>query len=266
MKPLFAALTALTALTTLAPAGAALAQPQPAAVTRDFARSDRLVLRSPALGEEVTIRIQYPALGVQSSNVILVALVPGPEARRIAADLRKRELETSMFGVVTVWLDGVDGLNSGSMAEELAGPVYPDKASRFTRFLSEELKPLLFKELSLQGKTLIAGSGSFGRVVLQAAVEERGAFDEYVVVDATLTAEEAMAIGAKADAPGGAYSVLNVLQWPRSPGDPPVLEPLLDRLVEKSFYIQLDTPRTDELQVTDYIRDRAAQMAVVPPH
>lgn len=264
MKTLLAALAALTTLS-LAGAAQAQLQPQPATATRDFARSDRLVLRSAALGEDVTIRIQYPALGAHSSNVILVALVPEPEARRIAADLRKRELESSMFGVVTVWLEGLDGLNGDSLARDLAGPVYPDTASRFTRFLSEELKPLLFQELSLQGKTLIAGSGAFGRVVLQAAVEERGVFDEYVVVDVTLTAEEATAIGAKADTPGGAYSVLNVLQWPRSPGDPAVLEPLLDRLVEKSFYIQLDAPQTDDLQVSDYIRDRAAQMAVVPP-
>jgi hypothetical protein len=261
-------LSALVALATFFAAGGAHAQPlvQPSASTRDFARTDRLVLQSSALGEQVTIRIQYPALGIHPSNVILVALVPEPDARRIAADLRKRELESSMFGVVVVWLEGVDSLNSESVAEALAGPVGSGGASRFTRFLSEELKPLLFQELSLQGKTLVAGSGVFGRVVLQASVEERGLFDEFVVVEPVLTEEEAKAIGAKASAPGSAYSVLNVLQWPRSPGDPAILEPLLDRLVEGAFYIQLDAPETPDLQVSDYVRDRAAQMAVIPPH
>lgn len=264
MKRLLPALVAITALSVAGAAQAQL-QPQPPIASRDFAQSDRLVLRSAALGEEVTIRIQYPALGTNSYNVILVALVPAPDARRIAADLRKRELESSMFGVVTVWLESADSLNIDTLAQELAGPVYPDQPSRFTRFLSEELKPLLFRELSFQGKTVLAGSGVFGRVVLQAAVEERGVFDEYVLAEPVITVEEAGAIGAKADTPGGAYSVLNVLQWPRDPGDPDSLQPLLDRLIEKSFYIQLDTPEGDHIQSSDYIRDRAAQMAVIPP-
>lgn len=265
MKPLLPALVAIAALTA---AGASHAQPvvQPSAPTRDFARTDRLVLQSSALGEQVTIRIQYPALGIHPSNVILIALLPEPDARRVAADLRKRELESSMFGVVVVWVEGVDSLNSETFAEDLAGPVNSGGASRFTRFLSDELKPLLIQELSLEGKSLIAGSGVFGRVVLQASVEEPGLFDEFVVVEPVLTEEEAKAIGAKAGSPGSAYSVLNVLQWPRSPGDPAILEPLLDRLVEGSFYIQLDAPRTPDLQVSDYVRDRAAQMAVIPPH
>jgi len=262
------ALASILALATLALATGAVAQTAASAsppAAPDFAQSERLVLRSSALGEDVTIRIQYPALGVRPGNVVLIALMPSPDARRIAADLRKRELETSMYGVVVVWLENAGPLDSDSLAEELAGPAYRQQNGRFTQFLSEELKPLLAKELALEGKMLVAGEGVFGRVVLQAAIEERGVFDEYVVVDITLTPEESALLAAKAPASASTYSNINLLQWPRNPGEPAVLEPLLDRLVEGPFYIQLDVPPGDDIQVTDYVRDRAAQMAVVPP-
>lgn len=247
------------------PAAAETASPAPAPA-RDFARFDRLTLRSYALGEEVKIRIQHPALGIHPSTVVLVALMPQPEVARIAADLRKRELETSMYGVVVVSLDAAGPLDSDALAESLAGPVYADRPSRFSRFLTEELKALVAKELGLRGEMVLAGSGVFGRVVLESAVEERGVFDEYVVVDPKLEPAEAAAIAGKRGPSGGAYSNINVLRWPREPGEPPVLDALLDSLAEGSFYIDVQAPHPDALNLSDFVRDRTAQTAIVPPH
>lgn len=235
-----------------------------AAQTADFTRSERLTVHSPALGEDVVLRLRYPALALHPDCVVLLALTPEPHAQRIAAELRKRELETSMFGVTVVSLEAAGPVSSDELAETLGGPTDQRAPARFTRFLGE-LHALLTEELKLGEKALVAGTSGFGRLVLQASIEDVGRYEEYAIFEPELSPEQGAVLG-KRVAPGltERASNINLMAPAWAPGEPRTLETLIETMTEGSFYIDYQNPPED-LTAVSFFRDRAAQMAVVPP-
>lgn len=252
---------ALASAITVAMAPSAQATMQAASCTsRDFATFDSLRLRSPALGEEVTVHIRYPVKCATGPSSVLVALMPETDATRIAADLRRRELEEGAQGVIVVSLSGVDNMNDDTIAETLAGPVYEGQPSRFSDFIADELKPLLEKEFGLGSRYLIAGEAVFGRVALQAAIERHGVFAGAIVVDPQLTAQDVSRLRSRLGSSQGLAPAIALLRDPASTSLPPMLEALRDA----KFALELEDMADNGEPTSHFVSRNIAKMASTP--
>lgn len=151
-----------------------------------------LTLRSAALGRDVTVRVHAPLRGSSPfPGAIVYALVDPPEGDRLAAELRQRELESSMYGVVLVTIDrpGTDrqAWEAGAIADfslqdyrRYDGVVITARPEAFERFLYEELAPLIDAEWPVRGKRILAGEDWGGGFVLRMAARRPDGFDHHV--------------------------------------------------------------------------------------
>lgn len=226
------------------------------------AGSERWVLRSDALGEDLALRIHFPAGGVESTTVLLVAMLPPADVGRIVEDLRQRERQSEIHGVVVVALEPVAPGRGQPWTPRHRDRIRANTPSRMTRFLADELRPLLQDQLDLSGDALVAGTGASGRAVLQAAVEARGAFDEFVVV-----APRPRDVRAAARASAGirVTSPASNINLRVSPGAAEAIGPAVEQWIEGPFYLEVDTAPGEATDASDYVRDRAAQLAIVRP-
>lgn len=233
-----------------------------AASTGEGARGERWVLRSDALGEDVALRIHFPVGGIESTTVLLVAMLPPADVGRIVEHLRQRERASEIHGVVVVALEPVAPRRGQPWTPRHREPIRATAPSRLTHFLAEELRPLLREELELSGDALVAGAGAPGRAVLQAAVEARGAFDEFVVVaprTRDVRAAARASAGIRATSPA---SNINLLV---SPDAADAIGPAAEQWIEGPFYLEVDIAPGEATDASDYVRDRAAQLAIVRP-
>lgn len=252
---------ALAAAITVAMAPSAQGAMQAASCTsRDFATFDSLRLRSPALGEEVTVHIRFPVHCATGPSSVVVALMPETDVSRITADLRRRELEEGAQPVIVVSLGGVDNMNDNTIAETLAGPVYDGQPSRFSEFLADELKPLLEKEFGPAGRYLVAGEAAFGRVALQSAIERRGFFAGAIVVDPQLTAQDVSRLRSRLGSSQDPAGVIALLRDPASTS----LPPMLDALRDAKFALDVEEMADDGEPTSNFVSRSIVKLAGTP--
>ena len=268
------AVAAASALAILAPARAEPGWSPPADATGVNFPGETLQIRSTALGREVTVRIHTPVLEtVSHPGAIVYALVDPAHGAQIAAELRRRELEDSMYGVTVVTIDrpgfGDEAWEPLAAADFALSDHAPPMRERvrarpeaFERFLYEELVPIVETGRSAAGQRILAGAGWGGGFVLRMAAKRPDGFNHHVAVSPVLQPGDVEAIiGTGIPHPRGHAGHLDV-NYDRGFGIPASeMERLLGWLEENGHGTNVSV----DGEIEGFITQVVAGASMVPP-
>ena len=191
-------LLALLALVSAFPALAEESWTAPRGATAIAYPGETLTVRSDALGRDVEVRVHRPLLGAPPfPGAILYALVDPAQGARIVAELRRRELESSMFGVTVVTIGRPDFGREAWEPAEIAdfslddrrlysGETIRARPDAFERFLYDELVPAVEAGRPVTGERILGGVGWAGGFVLRMAAKRPDGFGHHVALDPML--------------------------------------------------------------------------------
>ena len=200
------ALATASMLLAVAPAHAEQGWSPPTGAERIVYPGETLRIRSGALGRDVTVRVHAPLLDTTAHpGAVVYALVDPTHGAQLAAELRRRELEDSMFGVTVVTIDrpgfgdeaweplAAADFTLSDHAPPMGEPVRA-RPEAFERFLYEELVPIVEAGLPVAGERILAGAGWGGGFVLRMAAKRPDGFDHHVAVGPVLQPGDVEAI------------------------------------------------------------------------
>ena len=278
MNRRFSSLLAAAFLLMAAPAPAQAQAQQPWAPptgSTPISYGQSLTVRSAALGRDVTVTVHEPLRG-WGPGAIVYALVDPPEGDRLAAELRQRELESSMYGVVVVTIDrpgtGRQAWEASAIADfslqdyvRYDNAVIASRTDAFERFLYDELVPLVDAEWPVTGERILAGEDWGGGFVMRMAAKRPDGFDRHVAYGPNFQSGDLEPILAAAVAHPRHVGRVDVFYHRGYGLDAEQMERLLGWLVENGSYTDVGAMDMNASE-DDFIANVVSGASMVPPY